>query len=60
MIDSYMPPACPRCEAVGTIVELGKCCAVRERDADWVMRFTREAKKRLQDKRVGRAWEARR
>lgn len=51
---------CARCESSGTIVELGKCCAVRRLDIEWMLRHTNAAKRRIQDKRVGRAWEAKR
>lgn len=40
-------PECQRCKAVGTIVQMGKCCRVRELDAKWVMRALKEAKRRL-------------
>lgn len=43
----YELPACQSCEAVGTIVELGVCCKVRELNIDFQARRIHEAQQRL-------------
>lgn len=29
LIPPFAPPRCPQCKAIGTIVQLGKCCIVK-------------------------------
>jgi hypothetical protein len=44
ILHQYLPIECGLCGAVGTIVELGACCRVRELDLDWLLRDTRAAR----------------
>jgi hypothetical protein len=57
MRPAYLPAICPRCESVGTIVDLGICCRIRRwmaMGALWELKFCPDSVPARHRKTAGR------